>query len=377
MTPDTYERDIRHFSVSTEGVDFPFDLGDAVAVYYQSLPEDVDRALKHFEYDGDQCYTVKCVSDNVSDRARKAFQQRTTVRQILTELLDLFGRPSKSFCADLARYATNSQEKKSLQELAKGGDDWKTLADTHPSFFDICVKFSSAKPTLDHLMSIVPLTKPRLYSIASSPFYAPDQLDLTIVINQWKTKSGQVKTGACTRFIQKVGVGAKVAAASVVGTFKFPESDVTPMVMVGLGTGIAPIRSFMQDKLYKKNKGIKTGPMVVFYGCRREKEELFYKDEWAMYKKEGVLSELVGAFQFDKPHYPPKMIFVGDKMGEQPALITENLMSKKGFFYMCGPSAATPSVQKALKAAVASHGKLGEDKAEKWFEELLSGGRYS
>merc|ERR1712048_319502 len=375
MTPDSYERDIRHFSVSTEGVDFPFDLGDAVAVYYQSLPEDVDRALKHFEYDGNQCYTVKCVSDNVSDRARKAFQQRTTVRQILTELLDLFGRPSKSFCADLARYATSGQEKKSLQELAKGGDDWKTLADTHPSFFDICVKFSSAKPTLDHLMSIVPLTKPRLYSIASSPFYAPGQLDLTIVINCWPNKAGEIKTGACTKFIQKVPVGAKVAAAAVVGTFKFPANDETPMVMVGLGTGIAPIRSFMQDKLYKKNKGLKVGPMVVFYGCRREKEELFYKDEWAMYKKEGILTELLGAFQFDNGTGKP--IFVGDKMGERPELITDNLLSKEGFFYMCGPAVATPSVQKALKDAVSGKGGLGQEKAQAWFDKFMEDGRYS
>jgi len=376
MTPNDYERDIRHFSVSTEGIDFPFDLGDAVAVYYQNLPEDVDQALKHFGYSGDQCYTVKCVSDNVSDRARKAFQQRTTARQILTEMLDLFGRPTKSICADLARFA-NNQEKAALLQLTKGGDEWKAVADTCGSIFDICLKYTSAKPTLDHLMSIVPLTKPRLYSIASSPFYAPGQLDLTIVINCFPNKNKEMKTGACTKFIQRVPKGAKVAAAAVVGTFKFPESDETPMVMVGLGTGIAPIRSFMQDKLYKKQKGIKTGPMVVFYGCRREKEELFYKEEWAMYKKEGILTELTGAFQFDNGTQPPKQIFVGDKMGEKPELITNNLLDKGGYFYMCGPSVATPSVQKALKDAVAGKGGLGGEKAAAWFDKFMEDGRYS
>merc|ERR1711939_122222 len=217
----------------------------------------------------------------------------------------------------------------------------------------------------DHLMSIVPLTKPRLYSIASSPFYAPNQLDLTIVINCWPNKETKpkIKTGACTKFIQKVPVGAKVAAAAVVGTFKFPADDEIPMVMVGLGTGIAPIRSFMQDKLYKKQKGIKTGPMVVFYGCRREKEELFYKEEWTMYKKEGILTELCGAFQFDNP---AKQVFVGDKMGQKPELITENLLKEGGYFYMCGPAVATPSVQKALRGAVSGKGGLGKEAAEQW-----------
>lgn len=97
--------------------------------------------------------------------------------------------------------------------------------------------------------------------------------------------------------------------------------------------------------------------MVIFYGCRREKEELFYKEDWANFKKEGVLTELTGAFQFDDPK---KQVFVGDKMSEKPAVITENLLNKGGFFYMCGPAVATPSVQKALKGAVAGHGKKGE-----------------
>eukprot|EP00928_Gymnodinium_smaydae_P053914 TRINITY_DN3779_c0_g1_i7.p1 TRINITY_DN3779_c0_g1~~TRINITY_DN3779_c0_g1_i7.p1 ORF type:complete len:1846 (-),score=416.50 TRINITY_DN3779_c0_g1_i7:209-5746(-) len=380
MTPADYERDIRHFSLSTKGKDFPFDLGDAVAIYYENLPEDVEEALQWFGLEGDAVATVSCVSDNVSDRHRKAFQQRVTVRQMLTELVDLFGRPTKSFCADLARFATNAGERKALQQLATpaGANAWKKIADASLSFFDICKQYPSAKPPLDQLLSILPLTKPRLYSIASSPFYAPNVLDLTIVINQWKAaEGGSTKTGACTKFIQQAPKGRKVACAAVCGTFKFPADDVTPMVMVGLGTGIAPIRSFLQDKLYKKNKGIKTGPMVIFYGCRREKEELFYKEEWAMFKREGVLTELVGAFQFDPPAYPPKMVFVSDKMAEQPALITENLLNKGGFFYMCGPAVATPSVQKALKAAVAGHGQLGEKKAEAWFEDFMHNGRYS
>merc|ERR1712187_908074 len=104
-----------------------------------------------------------------------------------------------------------------------------------------------------------------------------------------------------------------------------------------------------QNKLYKKRKGVKTGPMVVFYGCRREKEELFYKEDWALYKKEGVLTELVGAFQFDTPG---KTIFVSHKMEEKPDLIIDNLVEKGGYFYMCGPAVATPGIQKALKAAV-------------------------
>jgi len=301
----------------------------------------------------------------------------------LGTMMDLFGRPSKSFCNDLARFA-GTADAKALRRLAspEGADEWVSLMESCPSFFDIMNKYKSAKPPLEQLLSIVPLLKPRIYSIASDAHYAPGQVDFTVVINQWKAKAGgELKTGLCTKFIQAAAVGKKVPCSVVCGTFNFPAEDTTPMVMVGLGTGIAPIRSFVQDKLYKKSKGIKTGPMIVFYGCRRYQEELLYKEEWEMYKREGVLTSLVGAFQFDKPHYPPKQVFVSDKMAEQPELISENLLDKGGYFFMCGPAVATPSVQKALKAAVLKKGGAGapktEAEADKWFQDFMTAGRYS
>jgi len=394
MTPAEYSRDVRHFSLSTTNVDFPFDLGDAIACYYENLPEDVDEALKWFGYDGNAVVTVACDADKVSERHTKAFQQRVTVKQIMTEMLDLFGRPTKSVLTDLARYA-NNKERKILEQLSKpdntkamldkidgatalleGMKEWKDFGDASMSYFDIFKKFASAKPALDHLMSIIPLCKPRLYSIASSNDLKPDVLDLTIVINQWKAPgTGKMVTGACTKFIQRVPVGACVAAQAVVGTFKFPKEDTTPMVMVGLGTGIAPIRSFLEDKLFKKCiLGIETGPMHVFYGCRHYKEELFYKEDWARFEAAGVLTSLTGAFQLDDPK---KQVFVGDKMAEKPEIITDNLLNKGGFFYMCGPAVATPSVQAALRKAVSDLGKKGDAGAVEWFEGFQRDGRYS
>merc|ERR1719253_1993203 len=123
--------------------------------------------------------------------------------------------------------------------------------------------------------------------------------------------------------------------------------------------------------------------MVVFYGCRHEKEELFYKEDWKMYKNEGVLTELIGAFQFDTPgskEDPKKQVFVGNKMDANQSMLTSNLLDNGGYFYMCGPAVATPSVQKALCAAIAKKKgghKEAETAAATWFEEFMRDGRYS
>ncbi|CAK9027373.1 Pyruvate dehydrogenase [NADP(+)] (CpPNO) (Pyruvate:NADP(+) oxidoreductase) [Durusdinium trenchii] len=82
LTPSGYERDIRHVALSLEGADFPFDLGDAVAIYPENLAKE---ALAFLDLDGDRVISVKC-SEHVSERHRRAFERRVTVRQVLTTL---------------------------------------------------------------------------------------------------------------------------------------------------------------------------------------------------------------------------------------------------------------------------------------------------
>merc|ERR1712027_228718 len=166
-------------------------------------------------------------------------------------------------------------------------------------------------------------------------------------------------------------VGDRVAIGMTHGTFIFPKDDRTPMVMTGLGTGIAPIRSFVQDRMYKKTVLKKeVGPMVVFYGCRHEREEV-------LYKKAGVLTRLVNAFSHDKPHYPPKMIFVNQRMEENLEMIGKYMGTMGGYFYMCGLAVAAPGIEAALKKAMIGAKHVTAEKADEWVENLKRTGRYS
>ena len=63
--------------------------------------------------------------------------------------------------------------------------------------------------------------------------------------------------------------------------------------------------------------------MVLFYGCRHEREELLYKDEWKLYQSSGVLTHIVNAFSHDKPHYPPKLVFVNQNMEENSEILSK------------------------------------------------------
>ncbi|CAK0832638.1 unnamed protein product, partial [Prorocentrum cordatum] len=119
------------------------------------------------------------------------------------------------------------------------------------------------------------------------------------------------------------------------------------------------------------------GPMVLFYGCRHEREEFFYKEEWELYKKSGVLTEIVCAFSHDKPHYPPKMVFVNQKMEENLGMIGKYMGQLGGYFYMCGLAVAAPGIETALKKAMIGAGVVKEAQADTWIEDLKKSGRYS
>merc|ERR1712061_871421 len=146
----------------------------------------------------------------------------------------------------------------------------------------------------------------------------------------------------------------RIAATMTNGTFTFPKDDRTPMVL-------------------KKE----VGPMILFYGCRHEREEFFYKEEWAQYKQDGVLTHLINAFSHDKPHYPPKMIFVNQKMEENLELIGKYMGDMGGYFYMCGLAVAAPGIETALKKAMIGANLVKAEDADAWVEELKRTGRYS
>ncbi|KAF4660770.1 hypothetical protein FOL46_005988 [Perkinsus olseni] len=378
MTPMEYERDIRHIVLDISAVDLPFRLGDAITLYPQNLREDVDNLFDEvlMHLDRNDVVSVKCLSEDVPTRLRSAFTARMPTKQIFTELLDIFGKPSRSFYKQLARISCDEGESKQLTDIANDDVKFKKLLGKSVSYAEVLKMFpkSAKSMTLVNFLETVPLLKPRLYSIANSSFYSPGIVELTVVINRWTNSDGRLLTGTSTKYLG-FSKDTKMCVSVASGTFVFPEDERTPMVMAGLGTGIAPIRAFVQDRMYKRKVlGMDTGPMIVFYGCRHEKEEFLYRDEWKAFVEAGVLTKVINAFSHDQDH----MIFVQHKMAENPELLYKYIQQLGGYFYFCGPSVAVPDVEAAMKNAVRTVGKMTEDEVELWFEnDIKAKKRYS
>ena len=106
----------------------------------------------------------------------------------------------------------------------------------------------SCKLGLDRLCELVPRLHPRAFSIASSSLAHPGQVQLCVAIVQFKTPYKREKMGVCSAYLAGLKPGARVRLWIRPGTFTLPKTVATPVILVGPGTGVAPMRSILQER---------------------------------------------------------------------------------------------------------------------------------
>ncbi|CAD7948280.1 unnamed protein product [Amoebophrya sp. A120] len=393
ITPADFDRIIYHIRFDRKNTDYNFLLGDAMSIYPKNDPERVKDFLNNYlgkpgesNFDFTTCFKVLPTTE-VDKRKAMAFRRPLTVMQMFTEIIDILGRPNKHFYKNLARFATDEKEKKELQLLIEDSEEgkkaYKAMADETVTYVDVLNKFKSAHPPLEHLISMIPCVKPRLYSIASSPRFMPDHVELMIVVNDWETPSGKQRIGLNTDYIHRCEtdsdphlVNQQMFPVGLTnGTFNFPQDTRTPMIMTGLGTGLAPFRGFLQEwRWWRETMNKETGPMWLFYGCRYKAKDFCFADELYQYEKDGILTELRPAFSRDQK----EKIYVQTRMSEVPNELYKDLVENEGYFYLCGQAGQLEiDVENAIKKAVMATGKYDKEKADEYVEDMHHEGRYN
>jgi homodimeric pyruvate:ferredoxin (flavodoxin) oxidoreductase len=380
ITPRDYDRDIRHLQFDLGDTKFSYLLGDALAIYPHNNPELVESFLEFYKLDGDALFQVSATGE-VDKRRQASYRRPLTTRQIFTEVVDLFGRPTKSFYKELAKFAVDPAEKAEIDMLISDTDEGKaiylTMVEETYTFADVLRKFRSAKVPMEHILTLVPCIKPRLYTIASSQRWHNNMVELMIVINDWTTPSGKFQVGTSTDYIHRLEHDGdkpyEIWCGLTSGSFNFPVDRTTPMVMTGLGTGLAPFRAFAQEWEFWNTQGQKTGNMWLFYGCRHKAKDYCFADELEDWEKRGLITHLRPAFSRDQK----EKIYVQTRMNEVPEDLYGELVTKKGYFYLCGQAGQLEvDVQNAIKKAI-KHGGGTDEEVEAEFAKMVDEGRYN
>lgn len=373
LTAEGYERTAVHVKFDISNVDVPFLLGDVLTVHSKNDPVKVSNFLKSNDLDPEQVVKVNALH-SVDARRQMAYENQRPLQQIFEEVVDILGRPNKGFYKELAKFAADDAEKKKLELIASdaGKEEYQKLAQDTVTYAEVFGMFPSAKMPLEHMLSLIPCVKPRLYSIASSPRYNQTEVELAIVILEWENASGKKQTGLSTDYIRRLQEGDEVVCGMTNGTFNFPEPT-TPMVMAGLGTGIAPFRAFAQERAWEQARGTETGDMWLFYGCRYKAKDFMFGPELEKFAADGVITEMHSAFSRDQK----EKIYVQHRIKQNSKRIYEDLVEKKGYFYLCGQAGQTEmDIKNSIYESFAEHGNMSMEEAKAEFDKMGEEGRY-
>jgi sulfite reductase (NADPH) flavoprotein alpha-component len=211
--------------------------------------------------------------------------------------------------------------------------------------------------------------QPRLYSIASSPRSHPGRTALTVDAVRYSVGRRKRSGVASTFFAERVAPGARVRVyVQKSQGFGLPADPAVPIVMIGPGTGIAPFRAFLHERMAARA----AGRNWLFFGHQRSKYDFFYEDELTGMKAAGVLTRLTLAWSRDGE----QKIYVQDRMRE----VGRDLWSwiaEGAHVYVCGDGKRmAKDVERALIDVVAAYGARSVNEAVAFVAELKKSGRY-
>eukprot|EP00488_Nonionellina_sp_1-RS-2012_P003602 TRINITY_DN772_c0_g1_i2.p1 TRINITY_DN772_c0_g1~~TRINITY_DN772_c0_g1_i2.p1 ORF type:complete len:256 (-),score=101.37 TRINITY_DN772_c0_g1_i2:316-1083(-) len=236
-------------------------------------------------------------------------------------------------------------------------------ADTS-TYIDLLLKFKSCRPSLNYLIQHIPEMKQRLYSIANSPQMYPDQIDLFVIKDDWYRETDKAyREGITTKYLQGLSANKDSAYAKIHGaSVAVADNHSAPLLLTGLGSGLAPLRAHVQDRVFAKSKGENVGECALIFGSRNRKNEYFYQDELEDYHAngKGVLTRLLPAFSRDQS----EKYYVTDRLREEKKMVYDYLVNKNGYFYYCGTGGNVPeNVKNEVVQSFIEYGNMNEQQA--------------
>jgi sulfite reductase (NADPH) flavoprotein alpha-component len=286
------------------------------------------------------------------------------LRDVLTDSVSLGVAPDMLF--QLISYITGGERRQKAKTLGSGGDP-----DGDAATLDVLAaleKFPGIRPDPEAFIEALDPLQPRLYSIASSPKAAPGKVALTIDTVRYKIGKRARCGVASTYFADRIAPGTKIKAyIQKAQHFGLPADPSIPIIMIGPGTGIAPFRAFLHERMATKAPGRNW----LFFGHQRRDYDFFYEDELSGMRSAGVLTRLSLAWSRDDN----QKFYVQDRMREVGREFWAWL-AEGAHVYVCGAITMGKDVERAMVDVIAAHGARSIDQAVSFLADLKKNHRY-
>jgi len=342
------EKDVRHLEIDLADSGLRYQPGDALGVWYQNDPALVKELAELVWLKGDEPVTVNGQTLPLSE----ALEWHTELTVNTANIVE--------------NYATLTRSE-SLLPLVGDKVKLQHYAATTP-IVDM-VRFSPAQLDADALIGLLRPLTPRLYSIASSQAEVETEVHITVGAVRFDIE-GRARTGGASGFLaDRVEEDGEIRVfIEHNDNFRLPANPETPVIMIGPGTGIAPFRAFMQQRVADGAEG----KNWLFFGNPHFTDDFLYQVEWQRYVKEGVLTKIDLAWSRDQK----EKVYVQDKLREQGAELWR-WINDGAHIYVCGDAnRMAKDVEQALLEVIAEFGAMDTETADEYLSELRVERRY-
>ncbi len=350
ITARTSDKDIRHIELSLEGSGLAYEPGDALGLWPRNPPALVDAVVALLKLD-----------PNAPVRIDETTQP---LRLWLSEQRELT-RLSRPLIAQHAALA-GSAELNRLLSPDHSAQLQKLIADYQ--VVDLLRAYPAAWSADELVAALRPLT-PRLYSIASSQKVVGEEAHLTVAHVAYDA-FGSAHWGAASHYLASQGEAGRVPVFIEHNErFRLPRDASRDVIMIGPGTGVAPFRGFVQDRVATGA----AGRHWLFFGNPHFRSDFLYQLEWQDALKRGQLARLDLAFSRDQSD----KLYVQQRIREQGAELYRWL-EDGAHLYVCGDATRmAKDVHAALIEVAVTHGGKSLDDATAYVSQLQQQGRYA
>jgi sulfite reductase alpha subunit-like flavoprotein len=362
-------REVRHIAldISKEFGSFSsYVPGDAVHV----MPRNRSSAVQaFFELVDVDPHCIISLAGRTEDLASLNIRTPCKLADFVAAQLDLSAMPRRRFFERLAAFAANDLERDKLVDFSSAeGDALIQYAYREKRTILMALRdFPSARPPLADLIDMIPSLRSRAFSIASSRFAHGKSIHICAAIVRYTTPLRFARVGVCSSLWLHAGVGDVIPVYLERGSLRFSKSH--PAILVGPGTGVAPIRSFVSSLPANEQESLV--PRILYVGCRHARGDYLYEKEWVAAVQSQRLSRVETAFSRDDPE---RKVYVQNLMLNNVDELWKLIDGeRKGIVYIAGAAGDMPkAVRSAITSAARKVGGLSEADAERYVSRLQS-----
>ncbi len=326
-----------HCTLDITGSGLTYKSGDSLGIYAPNDPLFVERILQAFKL----------------DPSTPVLHPRTGGSFTLKSYLETQ--------ANLSRVTTSL-----LRSFYPNPED-KTVSSM--DVLDLALRFRHQPFDLTEFISNLSPLLPRFYSVASSQALHPHEVHLLVTLTTFQ-HGNEKRYGVASHFLcHRARENETPIPCYVHPThhFTLPADSTTSLIMIGPGTGVAPYRAFLQERMYQNA----TGKNWLFFGERNRKTDFYYEEYWkGLQEQNQLILDLV--FSRDQAH----KIYVQHRLLEKGAQVWEWL-EKGALFYVCGDAdPMAKEVEAAVLQICTTQGRLSQDAAKAYLRKLRQEKRY-